>query len=159
MNAAYLHLLVTHLAVAGYVIGSILLLATVVRSGDRGIFLAAVLVLLLAALGTGAAYFTGEPAEEIVEKLPNTPESLIETHEERAQVAVVIAGVATVVTCAVFLFTMPREGPISIRPLLLLLLVNLAVCVSMTWVGVSGGVINHPEIRHTSQQSAALVNN
>ena len=147
MNAAHLHLLVNHLPIAGFGIGLFLLAATMVRRGDRGMFLAAVLVLVIAGVGALAAQFTGEPAEEVVEHLQDVPDALIETHEETAQIATILATITTLLALVLCVFTLRREGRIGILPLSILLLATLVTCAAMTWMGATGGKIRHSEIR------------
>ena len=150
MNAAHLHLIVNHLPIVGYVIGVLLVACTFARRGDRGMFLASVLVLLFAGGGSLAAYFTGEPAEEIVEELSDVPEVLIERHEDAAKVATLLAAIFTGLTVAVSFLALRREGPISLVPMLILLLAGLVVCAAMGWAGNLGGQIRHSEIRGTA---------
>lgn len=147
MNAAHLHLIVNHLPIVGYVIGVLLIACTWAKRGDRGMFLASVLVLIFAGGGSLAAYFTGEPAEEVAEELDNVPDALIERHEDAAKVATLLAAVFTGLTLAVGFYALRHEGPISLVPMLILLLAGLVVCVAMSWVGNLGGQIRHSEIR------------
>jgi hypothetical protein len=150
MNAAHYHLLVNHLPIIGYGIALVLLLATLVRSGDRGIFLASVLVLLIAGGGTLAAQFSGEPAEEVVEHLQNVPKSMIETHEGAAKIATIIASVTTLLVIALSVVFLRQIGRIPVLPLSILLLATAVTCASMAWVGSLGGTIRHSEIRKTA---------
>lgn len=73
MNPAHVHLLVNHLPIVGFAIGVLLLIATMIFHGDRGLFLASLIVIVMSGAGGLAAQFTGEPAEEIVEGLPAPP--------------------------------------------------------------------------------------
>lgn len=147
MNSAHLHLVVNHLPIVGYVIGVLLLACTLARRGERGMFVAAVFVLLFSGASSLPAYFSGEPAEEIVEELNNVPEVLIERHEDAAKVATLLAAIFTGLTVAVSFYALRREGHISIVPTVILLLAGLVVCAAMAWVGNLGGQIRHSEIR------------
>jgi archaellum biogenesis protein FlaJ (TadC family) len=147
MNAAHLHLIVNHLPIVGYVIGALLIACTLAKRGDRGMFLASVLVLMFAGGGALAAYFTGEPAEEIAEELNDVPEVLIERHEDAAKVATLLAAIVTGLTIVVGFIALRREGPITTVPMVMLLVAALVVCTAMTWVGNAGGKIRHSEIR------------
>ncbi len=106
MNGAHLHLLVNHLPIIGFALGLILLVATMFRRADRGMFLASVLVLVIAGGGALVAQFTGEPAEEIVEHLPDVPKNLIETHEGAATSATVSAAITALLALIFCLLTM-----------------------------------------------------
>jgi uncharacterized membrane protein len=149
MNAAHLHLLVNHLPIVGFAIGLILLCATMIRSGDRGMFLASVLVLVIAGSGAFAAQFTGEPAEEVVENIQDVPKVLVETHEKVALVATILAGITSLLAIVLSVVTLRREGRINILPLSVLFLATLVTCGAMTWTGATGGKIRHSEVRGT----------
>lgn len=150
MNAAHLHLLVNHLPIVGFALGLVLLCATMVRSGDRGLFLASIIVVVISGGGALAAQFTGEPAEEVVENLENVPKALIETHEGAAKIATILAAITSVLALVLSVVTLRRGGRIGILPLSILLLATAATCAAMTWVGATGGKIRHSEIREVA---------
>ena len=158
MNGAHLHLLVNHLPVFGFAIALVLLTTTMLRHGDRGMFLASVLVLVIAGGGALAAQFTGEPAEEVVENLQDVPKDLIETHEEVALVATILAGVTALMALIFFGVTMRRGGPITTVPVAILLVASLVTCGAMAWTGATGGKIRHSEVRGTVVSNPASNN-
>jgi hypothetical protein len=92
MNWAHVHLLLGHLPVIGTIFGVLLLLLALLRKSEElkrvslGVFVFTALIVL-------PVYFTGEPAEEVVEHLPGVAEPLIERHENAALFALLIAGV------------------------------------------------------------------
>lgn len=155
MNAAHLHLLVNHLPIVGFFFGFIILSATMVRRGDRGMFLAAMLVLVISGGGALAAQFTGEPAEEIVEHLQDIPKALIETHEGAALIATILASVTTLLAIVLSVFTLRREGRIGVMPLSIILVATVVTCGAMTWAGSTGGKIRHLEIRASTSTAPA----
>ena len=112
MNPAHLHLLVNHVPIVGFAIGVLLLIATMIFRGDRGVFLASLIVIVMSGAGGLAANFSGEPAEEIVEGLQDVPEALIETHEDAAKIATIIASITTVLGIAIAVIVFRREGKI-----------------------------------------------
>jgi uncharacterized membrane protein len=155
MNDAHLHLMVNHLPIVGFAIGLSLLGLTVLKRGDRGVFLAALLVLAISGAGALAAQFTGEPAEEVVEHLPDVPKALIETHEGAAQIATILASITLFLTLVIGVITLRRDGRITILPLSILLVATVATCGAMTWTGSTGGKIRHTEIRDSSTKAPA----
>jgi hypothetical protein len=156
MNAAHLHLLVNHLPIIGAYLGLILLCSTMLRRGDRGMFLATVIVLVISGAGALAAQFTGEPAEEVVEHLPDVPKTLIETHEEGALVATILAGVTSLLALGLSFYALRREGLVPSPVMLVLFLATVATCIAMTWVGSSGGKIRHSEIRGNDNKVTSI---
>jgi len=149
MNGAHLHLLVNHLPIVGFAIGLILLATTMLRRGDRGMFSATVLVLVISGVGALAAQFTGEPAEEVVEELADVSESLIDTHEDAGLMATISAGITTFLAMLIGVITLRREGSVRIMPTSILFVATLVTCGAMAWTGSTGGKIRHAEVRGT----------
>src|SRR6185503_13806059 len=89
MNFAHLHLLLNHVPVIGIVVACAVLAYAVWRPSEEVARLGLALVIALAVASVGV-YFTGDPTEEIVERLPDVSKSAIEAHEEAAIVATVL---------------------------------------------------------------------
>ena len=147
MNPAHLHLLVNHLPIVGFAIGVLLLIATMLLRGDRGVFLASLLVMVMSGAGGLAAQFTGEPAEEVVEGLADVPESLVGTHEDAGKIATIIASITTVLGIVIGFVVFRREGNIPMIAVAILLVATAATSAAMAWTGSTGGKIRHTEIR------------
>ncbi len=147
MNAAHLHLLVNHLPIVGFAIGVLLLVATIIFRGDRGIFLASLIVIVMSGAGGLAAQLTGEPAEEVVEGLPVVPESYIGTHEDAGKIATIIASITTVLGIVIAVVVFRRDGNIPMIAVAVLLVATLTTSAAMAWAGSTGGKIRHTEIR------------
>ncbi len=135
MNAAYLHLLTNHIPVFGFLFGAGLLAYGMVR-GNTEIKRVAAFILLLAALGTIVAYFSGHNAEEMVEHLPGVLEEAIEKHEEAAKFPLYLS-IITGLLSAVYLFLPFRFGDWA---LLLLSVLSLGGGV---YAAKTGGAIRH----------------
>jgi hypothetical protein len=146
MNPAHAHLLVNHLPIIGAALAIPLLLVSLWRRDERGTFLSAVLVVVIAGLGGQAAERSGHAAEEIVEHLPGVEERWVEEHEERAEVAAWMAlanaGLAVVTLALIW----RRRGPVPAWGPGLLLLTSLATSATLGWTALAGGEIRHPEI-------------
>ena len=81
MNVVRLHLLVLHFPIALLIVGALLQVVAVV-TGNVGVRTAARISLMLGALGAAVTAWTGNAAEEIVERVPSVSESVLERHEE-----------------------------------------------------------------------------
>lgn len=123
--------------------------------GAKGV--ASLIVLMIAGGASLAAQFTGEPAEEVVERLQDVPKALIETHEEVAMVATIFAGITALSALVLAVVTLRREGRIPMLALSILILITLVSCVAMAWAGTSGGKIRHSEIRGTTSTDATSI--
>jgi hypothetical protein len=141
MNAAHLHLLVNHLPIVGTLL-SVPLLALAFGLRDRGVWLAATVVLAISGVGVAAAYFSGEPAEGVVEDLAGVDKTVIHEHEERAEVAAVLTGVAALI--GVFTFALGARRP---RLAALPLVAAMAASAALGWTGEAGGRVRHTELR------------
>lgn len=147
MNAAHLHLLLNHIPVLGVIFGFFLLLAALWR-GSEELKRASLVVFLLAALITIPTYLTGEPAEEIVEKLPGVAATFIEQHEESAKIALIGMEILGIVALGGLLFFRHRNAPAWLTGVILLL--AMVVGGWMIRTANLGGKIHHPEIRDHS---------
>lgn len=91
MSIAHLHLALNHFPVIGTLIIALLLaIAAYRRSSELGKVSLALAVLVGAV--TVAVYFTGEPAEGLIEKLPGFSETILTRHEDAALYATIIVG-------------------------------------------------------------------
>jgi len=144
MSFVHLHLMLNHLPVIGALFGILLLaLALVRRSSELG----KVSLGLFAMLGALSVivFFTGEPAEEIVEKLPGFSEAITERHEEAALVATIamaaLGAIALVGLAAFRRRTLPRWVTAS----------GLAAALGagglMGYTAYLGGQVRHTEVR------------
>lgn len=150
MTWTHLHLALNHVPVIGILLVVLLLGAGVVRRNSE---LERTSYWLLAGLALIAVvvYFTGEPAEELVEGLPGYSEAMIEHHEEVALIAtvgIVVLGLAAVV--GLIRARRQREAPSGSYSKILLLL-SLVVGGVMMWTANLGGQIRHTEIRPSAQ--------
>lgn len=152
MNAAHLHLLLTHLPVVGAVFAVLLLAAALLTRCRtvRRIALAAVVVVGLLGLPT---YFSGEGAEDAVEGLPGVSEALVERHEDaatRSLVALEVAGVLSLLALAATI----RARRVPAWIVAATLLVTLVSAGLLGWTANLGGQIRHTEIRAGAVTSA-----
>ncbi|MCE9611499.1 MAG: hypothetical protein K8R23_14980 [Chthoniobacter sp.] len=145
MNAAHFHLALNHLPVVGVLFGLGVLFAGRFLRSDVTMRVG---LWLLVASGLFAipAYLTGEPAEEIVEKIAGIGESLIERHEDAASIALAAALLAGVLA-AVALFLARGGRAVSHLAFLVVAVVGAGAAGSMAWTAKLGGEIHHQEIR------------
>ena len=91
------------------------------------------------------AYVTGEPAEEIAEKLPGVSEQVIDPHEDAAKLALGATLAVGAVALAGLVAFRARALPLAFSLGLLALAVVAAG--TLGWTANLGGRIRHPEIR------------
>ena len=144
MSSIHLHLLLNHLPVIGSVLGVLLLSIALARRSDELGKVALGLFALLAAASV-VVFFTGEPAEKLVEKLPGFSEALTERHEDVALIAVVVMGLTglfCLITLAVF-----RKRPLAGWVTPVALVASLGTAGIMGYTANLGGQIRHTELR------------
>jgi uncharacterized membrane protein len=145
MNWAHVHLLLSHLPVIGTIFGVLLLLLALLRKSEE-LKRVSLGVFVLTALISLPVYFTGEPAEEMVEHLPGVAESLIDRHKDAALFALLMAGAAGIVALAgLILFRRSERLPGWVVAVALVL--SFATSGLMGWAANLGGQIRHTEIR------------
>jgi uncharacterized membrane protein len=148
MNAAHLHLIVNHVPVVLVPVAALLLTWAVYRKSTE--LIGAGLVLLAAgALAGGAAFLSGEPAEEIVEHLAGVTERTIHGHEEAAEAAILATGFTGLLALVTFV-----AGPLRGRTPTTLIGVTILAAVTsagaLAYTAWLGGDIRHTELSGTA---------
>ena len=150
MNTAHFHLVLVHIPIVLTPLAAAILLLNLWRATEA-VQKTALMILFVSALSAGAAYLTGEGAEEIVEHLPGILERNIENHEEAAEVSLwlcIVTGLLSAV--AVFCFSAAKR-------FFLLPLATALACftsISLTYTAYLGGQIRHPEAYDAATSSA-----
>ena len=153
MNSTHAHLLLNHFPVIGTLIGTMILLygLLIKNINIQKVSLATIVVMTLIAI---PVFLTGEPAEEAVENLPGVAESIIESHEEAAEVAfwvMMLTGVFALITLGLQIV----NNPFSKTFVLIALISGIISFGLMGRTAYLGGQIRHTEIRSNS----TVVNN
>ena len=145
MSGAHWHLILNHIPVIGIYFGLLILIVGLLKKNDfikkLGLWL-----LLILALITLPAYFTGESAEEAVEHLPFTSEEAMESHEWAGQlslIAFIIIGLLVLLAFLMLIFNRKLSGPL----LMIILIVSIVTAGLTAWTANLGGKIRRPELR------------
>jgi uncharacterized membrane protein len=153
MSVAHLHLALNHFPIVGSVGVALLLgLALAWHSDDLG--RAALVFAALVGAVTIAVYFTGEPAEELVERLPGVSKPVTERHEDAALVATIAVaalGMLSLVTLAIH----RGRRALSRRSVATALGLAVGTSVVMGYTAFLGGQVRHTEIRAGSASGAS----
>lgn len=142
MNWSHLHLIVNHLPVLG-ILFALLLLAVGLLKGSEDLQKAALTAFILTGICAVVAYLTGEPAEEVVERLPGINKAAIELHEKAAVAA--LSGAVTLAVASIVTLLLRRSSLYRASAALVLLL-SIAIFGLMGWTANLGGQIRHSEI-------------
>lgn len=144
MNAAHAHLLLNHLPVLG-ILFTIPLLVFAWWQGTEILRRVALFAVVVAGLLALPAFWTGEPAEEVVERIPGVSESAIESHEDLAKFALA-ASLSAAAIAAVGLVVARRRGKTPGAVLAATVGVSCVAAVLMGLTANRGGPIRHSEI-------------
>ena len=144
MNIVHLHLLLNHVPIIGAVIGVLILAVALLRRNSDIVKLALGLFALIGAASI-VVFLTGEPAEELVERLPDFSETITERHEEAALVATIAMGAVGAV--AMLFLAMFRNRPLARWAAPLTLVLALGATGLMGYAANLGGQVRHTEIR------------
>ncbi len=155
MNLLHLHLILNHVPIIGLLIANLLLLWATISKQLILKKTATVMIVVCAAL-TLPVYFSGEPAEHGLEKTVQLSESVIEAHEEAAELAVVLTSVSGVL--ALLSLTPFLRNSLGISSLVgfALLACSIGSSASLMWTGYLGGQIRHTEIQSSPLNSSSL---
>lgn len=146
MDAIHLHLLSNHLPILGGAFGLLVLaFAFVLRNPSQQVRNAAYLILVVSAVGAFVAYFSGEGAEEAVERLAGVTHDSIEAHEDAAPYAVALSALAGLLSLAGLGLSVFRPAWNG-RMALIVFLAALLAFLSCARVGWLGGLIRHTEL-------------
>lgn len=145
MDPVHIHLLLNHIPVIGSLVAVPLLLYALLRRSDELKKLSLV-VFVLVAVAAIPVYLTGEPSEDVVEKLAGVSEAIMEQHEDVAKTAMV----STIISGALALlglFLMRGERKLANWFVALLFISSAATAGMMARTANLGGQIRHSEIR------------
>ena len=147
-----LHLMLNHLPIVGFFLMlPVLMFALWTQKVDyKRVALLRVSVMGLLSL---PAFFTGEPAEEGIEHLAGVSESLIEDHEEAAELALILALVTAGLASASWIASRKNSSLLK-WAMPVVTVAALGTSGVMAWVGHEGGKIRHPEISGTQKTTA-----
>lgn len=143
MNAVQIHLMMNHMPVVAPVMAGLLLLIGF-ASRSQALLRAGLATLIAAALFAIPVFLTGEPVEEIAEKLPGIAKQQIETHEDSAQASLIFLSVLGAGSLLALVAYRKRALPTGVGATALVLCVIAAGQVA--WTAHLGGQIRHTEL-------------
>jgi uncharacterized membrane protein len=148
MNQTHIHLLITHLPIFGSILGAIVL-AQGIWTKTEQTKVAAYYLFILAGIGAGIAYLTGEAAAETVENIQGVLEASIEEHEEFALFAL-ISLIALGVASIGGLYLTFIKSSLTGTAASVILVISLVSFGLVARTGYLGGQIRHTEVTHAA---------
>lgn len=145
MNGAQLHLAINHVPVILSLIG----LAVLVwgwLSKNPEIKKVALVLIVANAFSAGAAFLTGEPAEDVLRNTPSFSRHLIHEHEEAGEAALIVSIVAGVAALGTLLLAQKKPA-LSNYLMYATLILMVMTSIAFLKTAHEGGLIKHDEIR------------
>jgi uncharacterized membrane protein len=144
VNLAHIHLILNHVPVIGIPIALVFFLYGLYQKNASAQRFA-LLVLIGLAAAVVPVYFSGEPAEKVIEHLPGFAESFIESHEDAALFSLILTLITGVAALAALYF---QKDPKKSR-LLSFGVMGLAclAILSLLYTANLGGKVRHTELR------------
>lgn len=144
MNFAEIHLMLNHIPIIALPLVSVFLLFAFIKKNALMKKISLVMLILIG-LVTLPVYFTGEPAEGIIEDFPGVTESVIKPHEEMGEKALILALIASglAISALVFVKNEKRNHQLTVATLSVAVIGSMA----LVYTGYLGGQIRHTEVR------------
>jgi uncharacterized membrane protein len=143
MSLGHLHLIINHLPIISIPL-LILFLIFGIKTKNQSLIKFSLILTLILSSAVLAVNFTGEPAEELVEKLSGVTEHSIHEHEEAAEISVVLAIVTAVLSGLTLVFS--KKEKLFQKMTLGLVVIMFLSAVSLGYTGYLGGQIRHTEL-------------
>lgn len=147
MNLAHLHLILNHIPIVGIPIALAFFIQGVwVKNKSSQKF--SLIVLFVLALTILPVFYTGEPAEEVIEHLPGVTEAFIHPHEEAAELSLIF----TLITGALAFLALFFQKDAKKSRLFNFGIIGVAsiATVSLLYTANLGGQVRHTEFRSES---------
>jgi uncharacterized membrane protein len=145
VNAAHLHLILNHVPVLGTLIALLLLITALVEKSED-LRRAALALFVGVALMAVPVFLSGEPAEELVERLPGVTSQQIDRHEDAATQALIAVGLVGVLAIGALAATR-RSVRVSRALTVATLAVGIVTSGFMARAALLGGQVRHSEIQ------------
>ena len=147
MNPTHIHLLLNHFPILGTLIGSTILLYSIIKKQNTGKNIGASIIVIMAIIAI-PVLLTGEPAEESVENLSGISKSLIHDHEEASEKAFWLMEVTGLISLlAIILYKI--KSAFASKAFVVAFVFSAFTFIAMAWAGNLGGKIRHPETSNT----------
>ena len=147
MSIVHLHLILNHVPVIGMVFALLILGVAAWRRND-GMGRLGLSVMVGLAVVTAVVFLSGEPAEEAVENVAGVSEAMIHPHEEAAEAALIVTGIAGALALVALGAYRRRALPRWLTGAAFM--AALVAGTTLGWAANLGGRIRHTEIGATA---------
>ena len=151
---AHFHLMVNDVPVIGFFFATIFLILSLTSRARDSWARASVLIIIVSVLGMSLAFFSGDPALNVIDGQPRTSGAALTQHHIRGLVAVGLA-LITIVIAIIASIKARKAGGIYSRNLLIIVLISSVLSTgALAWTGEAGGRINHYELQEPADRES-----
>lgn len=150
MNAAQIHVALTHLPVFGYLLFTPLFFFALWKKKSDLLRVVSVMLVVLS-IAAIVVFNSGEGAEEIVEEMPGISHDVIHEHEESGEISFWLLSISGLASALVLALRVSVTDTKQFRLLLIMGILLLGTTLSSLYTAHLGGKIRHPEAFETPQ--------
>ncbi len=156
MNAAEIHLALTHLPVFGYLLFTPLFIYAVWKKNDALIRICSVFFVILSVAAI-VVFNSGEGAEEILEETTEISHDVIHEHEESGEKSFWLLSISGLAAALVLALRIGTKQIKHYRALLFLGALFTITSISSLYTAHLGGKIRHPEMEFSGGENGQEV--
>lgn len=145
MNWGYLHLVLNHFPIVGIILGTMLLVAGLIVK-NQGVKGSGLTLVLFAVLSSVATYFTGDPAKDAVQGIPEAADAFINRHEDIATIGMYLM-IPAGLLAGMSMYSIWKKERSADFLIIVTLVLSFAASVAFVYTGKTGGLIRHSEFR------------
>jgi len=149
---AHFHLTVNEVPVIGFLLAAVFLALSITTQKRDGWARAGILTLGISIVGILLAFFSGDPAVNVINGQPRTSGKALMQHHVRSLYATALAVITGIFAAITFVKARNSAGNYSGRWLKVVLITTLLTLGALAWTGLAGGRINHPELQQPDDQ-------
>lgn len=155
MTELHLHLLINHLPIFGSILGAIVLVQGLWLINGQ-VKIASYTILIISAIGTCIAFFTGDGAAKAVKNIDGINKDMISEHAEFAVFTLMI--LILLGSTSIFgIYLTIRKSNFTTVIAILILLISLSSFILVLRTGYLGGQIRHTEINNPNLTKQGLL--
>lgn len=151
MSPVHFHLVINHFSVFAIPVALAFFIFSLRTKSDSARRFSLLALIVVAAMVV-PTYFSGEEAEEVVEKFPGISEALIESHEDAGKIAAIL----TMITAALAVAALVTKDKLASTFNKLVIVSALVSIGGLFNAGRLGGIIRHPEIRSNGDSATSM---
>lgn len=151
---AHFHLTVNEVPVIGFFLAAVFLSLSLISQKKDGWARAGMLTLAISVAGVLMAFFSGDPALDVISGQERTSGRALTQHHVRSVYATVFAVLTAILAIIAAVKAKKAGGTYTLGWLRIMLIATIITLGALGWTGLAGGRINHPEIQEPADKES-----